>query len=157
MGGRWSSFLFHHTSALLIACAALLQPAPAQAPATPSPAGAREVVELSPFTVQGTEDVGYLARASLAGTRLSQPLADIAAQVSVFTREMLEDLAVTSIDQAFMYSTNVDTFSEGFVEEGGDNGATRGSVFLGNGNRSRGVGVLTNTREFFTSSFATDT
>lgn len=154
---RRSSSLFRHGSALLLAAAAMLRPLPAQAPANPSPTGGREVVELSPFTVQGTEDVGYLARASLAGTRLSQPLADIAAQVSVFTREMLEDLAVTSIDQAFMYSTNVDTFSEGFVEEGGDNGATRGSVFLGNGNRSRGVGVLTNTREFFTSSFATDT
>ncbi len=130
---------------------AAAQPSPA--PGSPSP----EIVELSPFTVQGTDDVGYLARSSLAGTRLSQPLADTAAQISVFTREMLADLAVTGIDQAFMYSTNVDTFAEGFVEEGGDNGATRGSAFLNNGNRSRGVGVLTNTREFFTSSFATDT
>ena len=61
---------------------------PATTPASPTP----EVVELSPFTVQGSDDVGYLARSSLAGTRLSQPLADTAAQVSVFTREMLEDL-----------------------------------------------------------------
>ena len=128
----------------------------AQTPTKP-PSSSSEIVELSPFTVQGTQDVGYLARSSLAGTRLSQPLADIAAQVSVFTREMMDDLAVTSIDQAFMYSTNVDTFAEGFVEEGGDNGATRGSAFLNNGNRSRGLGVLTNTREFFSSSFASDT
>ena len=62
---------------------------PAPTPTSPAP----EVVELSPFTVQGGDDVGYLARSSLAGTRLSQPLADTAAQVSVFTREMLEDLA----------------------------------------------------------------
>ncbi|MDP3073051.1 MAG: TonB-dependent receptor plug domain-containing protein [Opitutaceae bacterium] len=116
-----------------------------------------EAVQLSPFTVQGTEDVGYLARSSLAGTRLSRPLADIGAQISVFTREMLDDLGVTNLAQAFMYSTNVDSVAEGFVEEGGDNGATRGSIFLNNGNRSRGLGVLTNTREFFNSSFASDT
>ena len=130
---------------------------PPSRPAASSAPGDEDPIQLSPFVTAAGSDVGYLARSSLAGTRVNTPLADIGAQVSVFTREMLEDLAVTNLDQAFMYSTNVDSFAEGFVEEGGDNGATRGSIFLTNGNRSRGLGVLTNTREFFNSSFTSDT
>ena len=76
---RWISRL---TLLLIASCEAARAAQPAPTPASPAP----EVVELSPFTVQGGDDVGYLARSSLAGTRLSQPLADTAAQVSVFTR-----------------------------------------------------------------------
>ncbi|MBM3854599.1 MAG: hypothetical protein FJ399_15860, partial [Verrucomicrobia bacterium] len=147
-GGAW------WPAALVSAMAATVASAQSQSPAAPAQS---EVVEMSPFTVQDTQDVGYLARSSLAGTRVNAPLADIGAQISVFTREMLDDLGATNLEQAFMYSTNVDTVAEGFVEEGGDNGATRGSIFLTNGNRSRGLGVLTNTREFFNSSFSSDT
>jgi outer membrane receptor protein involved in Fe transport len=123
----------------------------------PAARGPETTVTLSPFLVEEARDSGYAARDSLAGTRLKTPLADIASQVSVFTPELLEDLALHGPDQVYMYSTNVDTVHEGFTDEGGDNGATRGAIFLNNGNRSRGMTVLTNMRDFFPTSFATDT
>jgi hypothetical protein len=58
----------------------------AQAVATaPPPATPEAVVELSPFTVNTSQDVGYLAENTLAGSRLNARLRDTAGSVSVFT------------------------------------------------------------------------
>lgn len=129
-----------------------LPPVPASVPREAEP-----TVELSPFLVEESQDAGYAARDSLAGMRLKTPLADIASQVSVFTPELMADLALTGPDQVFMYSTNVDTTREGYTPEGGDNGATVGATFLNAGNRSRGIATLGMMRDFFPTSFSTDT
>ena len=86
------------------------QTAPPNPPATPAPA-ATAVVELSPFTVNTSRDVGYQAENTLAGSRLNTSLRDTASSVSVFTREFLDDLAITDVRELVQYSMNAEISS----------------------------------------------
>ena len=63
-------------------------------PATSVPP-ASEVVELSPFEVNTSRDLGYVAENTLAGSRLNARLRDTAGSVAVLTKEFLDDLAIT--------------------------------------------------------------
>jgi outer membrane receptor protein involved in Fe transport len=76
---------------------------PAGPPAAPEPV---EVIELSPFTVNTSKDTGYFAENTLAGSRLNTPLRDTASSVAVFTKEFLDDLAITDIRELLPYSVN---------------------------------------------------
>lgn len=90
--------------------AALLSAVPAfaqAAPRTPPPASAGEpVVELSPFTVDTSRDTGYAAENTLAGSRLNARLRDTAGSVSVFTKEFLDDLAITDLSGLLNFTVN---------------------------------------------------
>ena len=91
----------------------LLAQSVAPNPATPSTTAsatpsAQEVVELSPFEVNTSRDVGYAAENTLAGSRLNTALRDTAGSVSVFTKEFLDDLAITSISELVQYSMNAE-------------------------------------------------
>ena len=68
--------------------------------------GKGEVVELSPFTVNTDRDLGYQAENTLAGSRLNTQLRDTAGSISVFTREFLDDVAITDISELLQYSVN---------------------------------------------------
>ena len=120
------------TSALLLGAVAITAAATAHAQAAPKPAdrtaaaatsrklpGADETarpnaaesgspdespVELSPFLVVGEEDQGYKANSTLAGTRLRTDLRDVAASLSVVTREFMQDLGVNNLDQLMVYT-----------------------------------------------------
>lgn len=65
-----------------------------------------EKVELSPFVVEASSDFGYLAQNSLAGSRLNTKLSDLAAPTTVFTKEFIEDVAATSVDELYQYMVN---------------------------------------------------
>ena len=78
------------------------QTAPPAAPAGPAPTST-EVVELSPFIVNTSRDVGYQAENTLAGSRLNSELRDTAGSVSVFTKEFLDDLAITDVRELVQY------------------------------------------------------
>lgn len=80
--------------------------APVAPPLPPPAATSNEVVELSPFTVNTTRDLGYQAENTLAGSRLNTQLRDTAGSVSVFTREFLDDVAITDIRELVQYSVN---------------------------------------------------
>ena len=84
------------------------QSAPFVAPRpAPVPAGTTdEVIELNPFTVNMSRDVGYQAESTLAGSRLNTKLRDTPAAVSVFTKEFLDDLAITDVKQLVEYSVS---------------------------------------------------
>ncbi len=121
---------------LTIALLALISPglraqtAPAAAPATPAPADdpaaiARqkalaaaaaaadaEVVSLSPFEVSAEQDKGYLATSAMSGTRLNSKIEDIAASLSVVTRQQLEDTASVDINDVFRYEANTEGTSQ---------------------------------------------
>ena len=84
-----------------------------------------QVIELSPFTVDSTADTGYAATQSLAGTRIKSNLRDVSATVQAVTKEMLDDLGATSLNELLSYTTS--------TEAGGD---------LGN---FTGVGVVAQT------------
>ena len=109
-----------------VVCACLLPAAlfaqavaPASSPnAATAPAGSA-VVELSPFTVNTHNDLGYAAENTLAGSRLNTKLRDTASSVSVFTKEFLDDLAITDIAHLLEFSVNseMDTNSQGASSE----------------------------------------
>ena len=92
---------------LVLVASVVAQTAPPVPPAGAAPA-ATEVVELSPFTVNTSRDVGYQAENTLAGSRLNTSLRDTASSVSVFTREFLDDLAITDVRELVQYSMNAE-------------------------------------------------
>ena len=76
----------------------------AAAPNPPAkPPAADDIIELSPFTVDASADKGYRAANTLAGSRLNTSLNDTPASVTVFTKELLEDLGLNQLEQLSAY------------------------------------------------------
>ncbi len=79
-----------------------------------------DVTVLSAFVVNESEDVGYAAASTLAGSRLNTNLKDLAAPISVFTKELLDDLGATTVNQALEFAVNTvtdyDPTGNGIVE-----------------------------------------
>lgn len=67
---------------------------------------AEDVFVLSPFTVEASDDVGYVASSSLMGGRLSTNLGDTASAISVLTEEFLSDVAATDFQEAARWAPN---------------------------------------------------
>ena len=88
----------------------------AERPATgprPNPTeNSEDAIQLSPFVFSTDKDNGYSASSTLAGSRIKTPLKDVAAQISVFTPELMSDLGLTNLEEVYLYSTNV----EGYLE-----------------------------------------
>lgn len=147
----------HAGSSVLCAISVALASAAVAATAPSPPAASTdETVTLTPFVVTSDKDVGYLATSTLASSRLNTPLLDVAAQISVFTPEFLKDLALTNLEEVYLYSTNVESYLE--YTPGGDQGANYGTGgLLRNNNRIRGLGQATNLRNFFATGFEIDT
>jgi outer membrane receptor protein involved in Fe transport len=68
--------------------------------------GDDDVYVLSPFSVESSSDVGYLAQNTLAGSRLNTSLKDTGAAISVMTPEFLEDIGATSMKDIILFSSN---------------------------------------------------
>ena len=65
------------------------------------------VYDLSPFEIDESQDSGYIATSTLAGTRLNTSLKDVASSVSVYTEAFIEDLGAQNIDELADYSANM--------------------------------------------------
>lgn len=65
-----------------------------------------DIYEISPFQVDGSGDAGYLAGSTLAGTRLNSSLSDVAAAISPFTKEFINDIGADSVEDLLAYSNN---------------------------------------------------
>src|SRR4051812_3589792 len=99
--------LSRFSCAALIAAACFLTSGRAQAPANTGPSSTSdETLKLSPFEVNTDRDVGYTASNSLAGGRLNTDLKDTAAAISVFTKDFLDDIGVTNVNQALEFGLN---------------------------------------------------
>ena len=107
-------------------------------------------IELSPFVVNTTKDVGYQATNTLAGTRLNTSLKDIGAAVSVYTQEFLEDINVSKLQDILTYTAS--------TESAGQNGNFSGVTGESSAevrddpssvNRVRALAQATRTRDFF--------
>lgn len=120
----------------------------------PPPPAAEEAIELAPFVVSATADSGYAASSTLAGTRLRTDLKDVSSQVSVLTKEFLEDVGALTVEQAFAYTANVAAASE----QPETAQAIVGTFFLrnGGGGQIRGMGSPTNSRSFFATKIEQD-
>lgn len=69
-------------------------------------ATAEDLVVLSPFVVDGSQDSGYRAQNTLAGSRLNTSLRDTASSVSVFTEEFLADLGINQLEEMVGYTVS---------------------------------------------------
>jgi outer membrane receptor protein involved in Fe transport len=98
-----------------------------------------EPIELSPFEVNTSRDVGYIAENTLSGGRLNTNLLQTPADVSVLTREFLDDIAAFNISEAAQWLPNAT------VTAPEDNRDFGGTVTF-RGMRSGGM-----TRDFFAS------
>lgn len=67
------------------------------------------VYDLSLFEVSASEDTGYLATQTLAGTRVKSNLRDLGATISVVTKEFLEDTGVTNANELLVYTAGTET------------------------------------------------
>ncbi|MBI5690911.1 MAG: TonB-dependent receptor plug domain-containing protein [Verrucomicrobia bacterium] len=141
--------------AALLGLALLSAALPAQT-ITQRPAGSttgaaeEKAIELSPFTVTTTKDVGYFAENTLAGSRLNTNLADLAASVTVVTKQQMDDTASIDINDIFKYEANTEgssTYSPSIVDRNTVKDAVAGYSFGNDGttttnaqaNRIRGL------------------
>jgi outer membrane receptor protein involved in Fe transport len=99
---------------LLAACAAApivqSQTAPVNTSALPATATppTDDVVQMTPFEVNAGDDHGYQATTTLSGTRLNSKLDDLAASLSVVTKQQLVDTAAVDINDIFKYELNTE-------------------------------------------------
>jgi hypothetical protein len=112
-----------------------------------------DILLLSPFEVEASSNVGYLATQTLAGTRIKTDLKDVGSAISVVTKEMLRDTGAT--DNATLLSYTTGTEVGGAL--GNYAGTGDGSTFSEDDNllqpnqntRVRGLTSADNTRNFF--------
>jgi hypothetical protein len=143
--GRLSAFL-------LIGSSAFPQATPT--PATPAdntadPREKEETVELSPFLVTAEGETGWVASNTLAGSRLRTKLDDLATQMEIFTMDFMDEFGFNSIDEAAVYSLNIENSGE-HVTNVESKGGGEGTL------RVRGIGQARRTREFFATSTRSD-
>src|SRR5688572_30548795 len=68
-----------------------------------------DVTVLSPFEVTASNnDIGYYAENTLAGSRLSTNIGDLAASISVVTRQQMLDTASVEMNDVFLYEANTE-------------------------------------------------
>lgn len=135
---------------------------PAQsAPSTRSVA-AESAVELSPFVVQEDKDSGYYASQTLAGGRLSQDLKNTGSAIQVVTKDFMNDIAATGIEELFQYTTGTEVGGilgnfTGATGEGTPETFTDAARRDPDGtSRVRGLGSPDRTRNFFKTSIPFD-
>jgi outer membrane receptor protein involved in Fe transport len=98
-------------------------------------------VVLSPFSVATERDTGFVAASSLAGGRLATDLNDTPVAYSVLTREFIEALNITSLEQAIDWTVNTNSSN--------DNGSVELGLVSNLVTTSRGVRAGTPQRNFF--------
>ncbi len=85
----------------------IAQQTPAPAP-SPPPESAEEAIELSPFFVAEKPNQGYYASQTLGGGRLRQEIKDLGSSIQVVTREFLDDLSITGVEELMQYTTGTE-------------------------------------------------
>ncbi len=127
---------------LALAATAGAQTAPAPSAGTPAK---DEAVILSPFTVNTEKDNGYIAADSLMGGRLATPLLKTPSDITVLTRDFLDDVGATDYLQASSYLTN--TYVT--LPAGQDFGSQNNFRGLGGGFPTRNYFKYNNVIDFF--------
>ncbi|MEY2878808.1 MAG: hypothetical protein RLZZ15_1188 [Verrucomicrobiota bacterium] len=118
--------------------------------ATP-PVDPKEVIQLSPFSVDVTRDVGYHATATTAGSRLNTDLKDVAASLTVLTKEFMDDLGANTLADVLSMVAGADTDLTTDVSDmtsGGAGYITNDSNQREGEVRVRGLGAAATTMNF---------
>src|SRR5688572_9782068 len=120
----------------------------------PAPAAAEdeqdEPVVLSPFMVDATQDRGYRATSTLAGSRINTNLKDVAASITEVTSEFLSDVSAVDINDVLVYMANTEsTLNYTAAPSQGIGGfADNVSTSPQTANRVRGMSSATLTRDY---------
>ena len=124
-------------------------PKPPAVTTTTTTAPAEDVVQLSPFTVNTTKDAGYFAENTLAGSRLNTNLGDLAASITVVTKQQMEDTGSRDINDVFRYEASTEgsgTYTPVLIDRstakdtlGGYTDSGGGTVTNAQSNRVRGL------------------
>lgn len=117
------------------------------------------VVEMSPFVVQSERDTGYAATDSLAGTRFRTPLKDIAASISVVTKDLMDDLSANTLESLLVYTVGTEVMDVGGNYSGSYSKSDGSQNFedqrdtASSTTRVRGLAQADQTRNFFLSPY----
>jgi len=112
-----------------------------------------DIFELSPFLVDASEDIGYRATSTLAGTRLNTKLRDVGSAISVLTKEFFDDTGATDASTVLSYALNMEVGGAQGNYAGGDT-----TVYVNtdaqraepqSGQRVRGLAAASLTRNYF--------
>ena len=109
-----------------------------------------DIVELSPFVVDTSQDRGYESANTLSGTRLSTPAKYVGAAAFELTPAMMADLSLTNFQDLIDFAPN--SSSNGMtINDTNGNGA-----LFGPGYAVRGLAVSSLTRDFVNNRAADD-
>ncbi|WP_158277567.1 TonB-dependent receptor [Opitutus sp. ER46] len=143
------------TSVFSLAVTPALNAQSAPPPARPAAdsAAQEEPLVLSPFLVEASEDRGYQATSTLAGTRVRTELKDVASAISVVTSQFLQDTGSKNQQDLLVYTTNTEIAGVrgNFSAAGGASTYNEISNLLrpSNNTRVRGLDAADNTRDYF--------
>jgi hypothetical protein len=129
---------------IALALSAVAQPMPPTSSSGPTRPEDEEPVELSPFVISSTAETGWIATETLAGSRLRTNFRDVPNQIETLTKDFMDDLAVATIDQALIYTANVENTNDYMPATPGNTVASPAT-----GGRVRGIGAGTLSRNFF--------
>lgn len=82
------------------------QPVKPTASANPASASQNDPVVLSPIEVSTQKDEGFVASSALAGGRLNLELKDVPAAYSVITRDFIDAIGITNLNEAAEWAPN---------------------------------------------------
>jgi hypothetical protein len=114
-----------------------------------------DILLLSPFTVESSSEVGYLATETLSGTRLRTSMKDIGSSITVATEEFMNDLNATDNETLMEYMAGTEVGGERSINlptYGGGSTVTDNFGSASSSTRIRGLATADNTLDFFLSS-----
>ena len=110
-----------------------------------------DVFELSPFSVEASEDDGYMAQTTLAGSRVRTSVRDIGASIAIITQEYMEDTGATDGESLLANIGNVEVGGSlgNFANSGGGTGTAETRENPQRAQRVRGLVSAITTRDYF--------
>jgi len=110
-----------------------------------------DVFELSPFSIEASEDDGYMAQTTLAGSRVRTSVRDIGASISIITQEYMEDTGATDGESLLANVGNVEVGGALGNFANSDRGTSTSETRENpqRGQRIRGLVSAITTRDYF--------
>ncbi|MCB1124062.1 MAG: TonB-dependent receptor plug domain-containing protein, partial [Verrucomicrobiae bacterium] len=110
-----------------------------------------DVFELSQFSVEASEDDGYMAQTSLAGSRIRTSVREIGASLAIVTQEFLEDTGATDGESLLANIGNVEVGGSlgNFANSGGGTSTSETRENPQRAQRVRGLNSAITTRNYF--------
>jgi outer membrane receptor protein involved in Fe transport len=111
-------------------------------PPPPPPPTEDNVVHLSAFEVDASRQRGYFAPDTTAGTRLNSKIEDLAASITVVTKEQMADFAMLDLNDIFRYEASTEGTANYTDVSFNASGSTVDNTMIdpNNANRIRGIG-----------------